>query len=246
MKKIIACLAVLLLCASLALPVVAASNEFTPSVSNKPAPEIVPGTNPDGDPVIGVFYDDEGQIVDYAEDGCLVITPVSEATTSTEIPDAEEALLLDVYAKLTSGEMKLPYDKVDASMNESNMVIRDLFSAVFVCDDHPVLLAPDGIVFSFDLDLGVGANEKVIIMTYNDGEWNPVEKVVNNGDGTVTLTVEHLCPIAISVPAENKPPVQTGDNSGADLTLWFAMAVVALVAVAALSVVYIKTNKKHN
>ena len=51
MKKFIACLAVLMLCATMFLPVMAAEAEFTPSVTNKPAPTIVPVMDPDGNPL---------------------------------------------------------------------------------------------------------------------------------------------------------------------------------------------------
>ena len=51
-------------------------------------------------------------------------------------------------------------------------------------------------------DLGIMPGIDVIVMTYDEvtGEWDPIVKSVNNGDGTVTCTFEHLCAIAFSVP----------------------------------------------
>jgi hypothetical protein len=81
-------------------------------------------------------------------------------------------------------------------------------------------------------------------MTYKNNEWNPVVSTVNNGDGTVTCTFEHLCPVEFSVKTADEPPVQTGDDSGKDLLLWGAVAAVALVAIVVLTVVTFRGSKK--
>jgi len=36
-------------------------------------------------------------------------------------------------------------------------------------------------------------------MSYVNGEWIPAEEIINNGDGTVTITFKQLCPVAIAV-----------------------------------------------
>lgn len=245
MKRIIAILAVLMLCMTMVLPVAAAENEFTPSVTNKPAPEIVPGEDPEGDPAIGLLWDD-GQIIGYVYEGCLVITPVSEAESSTEIPEESREILMDVYEKLTKGEMTLPYELVDPKLNPGNMVIRDLFDATFVCSDHPALLAKDGVTLELTFDLNVKPGVDVVVMTYIDGKWAPIESSVNNGDGTVTCVFEEICPIAFAVKTADEPPVQTGDDSGKDLLLWGAIAVAALLAIIVLTVVSFRGNKKKS
>lgn len=242
MKKFIACLAVLMLCATMILPVMATAEVFTPSVSNKPAPEVVPVPDPDGKPAVGVVLDGDGEIVDYVYDDCIVITPVSEAATSTRIPDAAEALLLDVYAKLTKGEMTIPYEKHDSALNSSNMVIRDLYDVSFLCEEHPEMLAPKGIVFQVKFDLGVAADVDVFAMTYKNGEWNPIIDLVNNGDGTVTCTFEDFCPVEFSVKTKVTPPVQTGDQG--NMGLWILLAAVSVCGIAVLSVIYFKGSKK--
>lgn len=244
MKRMIAIFVVLMLCATMVLPVAAANNEFTPSVTNKPAPEIVPVTDPDGNPALAVLCDGDGQIISYVYEDCLIVTPVSEAKTSTEIPDHAEQLLLDVYNKLTSGQMTLPYELVDPKLNAGNMVIRDLFDATFVCGDHPEALAEDGVTMKLTFDLNVKPGVDVVAMTYVDGQWVPAERSVNNGDGTVTCVFEEICPIAFAVKTAEQPPVQTGDDSGEDLMLWGTVAVVALVAIVVLTVVAVRSKKK--
>ena len=243
MKKIIAIVVALMLCAAMVMPAAAAGNEFTPSVSNKPAPEIVPVVDPDGNPAIGVLCDGDGQIIDYVYEDCLIITPVSEAKTSTEIPDYAEKVLLDVYGKLTSGEMTIPYEKHDSKLNTGNMVIRDLFDATFICTEHPDMLEPQGVTLRIIFDLNVAKDVEVYAMTYKNNEWNPIVSTVNNGDGTVTCTFEKLCPVEFSVKTAEEPPVQTGDDSGKDLLLWGSVAAVALVAIVVLAVVGFRGKK---
>lgn len=242
MKRVIACVAVLTLLVSLFVPVMAAEEKFTPSVANKPAPEIVPVTDPDGKPAIGVIRDEDGDIVSYVYEGCLVVTPIDGIEEATGIPADAKELLLQVYNKLKDGEMKLPYDKYDEGLESDDMVIRDLFDASWLCTDHPELLEEDGNVLEIKFDLGVKKGVDVYAMTYVDGEWNPIVKTVNNGDGTVTCTFDEICPIAFSVRAEDSTPEQTGDIFEYH---WLIIAGVALAAIVALTVVYVVDSKKR-
>ncbi len=250
MKKLIALLTVFVLCAAMVLPAYAADG-FTPSVTNKPAPEIVPVTDPDGNPAVAIVKDETGEIISYVYEGCIVITPVAEATTSTLIPDDAEELLLDVYAKLLSGEMTLPYAEA-FGLDASKMVIRDLFDVSFLCNadsvvDHPTMLAPKGVTIEVVFDLNVAADEEVYCMTYKNDAWGAVVSCKNNGDGTVTVVAEDFCPVSFSVETEDepvKPPVQTGDDSGQQLMLWGGVALICLIAVVALTVIYSRGMKK--
>ncbi len=257
MKRMIALVVALMVCAALVLP--AAASTFTPSVTYKDAPQIVPVpgvTDPEGNPALGEIWKDD-IFFEYLYDGCLVITSVAEAQTSTQIPEDAKNLLLEVYEKLSNGEMKLPYEKL--GLNPDNMVIRDLFDATFLCGNdhyavnHPEMLEPEGTVIKLTFDIGVDASEKVYTMTYKQGEWNPIVETVNNGDGTVTCTFEKLCPVVFCVETAdeggddeggsgNKPGdddddenSKTGDES---ITLWIVTASVSLVAIVALVVIY--------
>lgn len=248
MKKIIACLTVLLLCVSLVIP--AAAAEFTPSVTQKPAPGVVTTPDPDGNPSFGVLLDDDGQIISYIYGGCLVITGISEVKDSDKIPEDAKKLLLEIYEKLTGGEMSLPYEQYDPDMNPGNMVIRDLFDATFLCDEHPEMLEDDGVSMKVTLDIGVKPDTEVVTMVYIDNQWKPVVSTVNNGDGTITCVLEELCPIAISVPVEEEEPGTptpgTGDDSGNQLIIWGAVALVALAAIVVLVVVGLRGSKKND
>lgn len=249
MKKVIALLTVLVLCAALVVPAFAA-NEFTPSVNNKPAPDVVPGTTPDGKTYIAELLDDVKETVDYVWEGDIVVTPISQVDTSEKIPEAARDTMKDVYVKLSSGEMTIPYEQIYGSeMENKNMVIRDLFDVSFPSTSCHEYLEPDNTFMRVTFDLGVAANQTVYATLYKNGEWVSAEECKNNGDGTVTIVVEDFCPVAFSVEVESDKPVtppQTGDQAGDNLYIWIIVAAVSLLAVVVLSVVYFKGNKKAN
>lgn len=254
MKRIVALLLMLTLCISLASPVYAAGNDFVPSITYKGKPEIVPVVPEDGGEddkvIIGVVRDkvespdDKEGFRSYIHEGCLVITPVAEAETSKAIPRESADELLYVYKELSEGRMKLPYEKAEDYKGE-NMVILELLDGTWLCGgeaydhDHPAEVAPDGVVFDITFDLGVAPDAKLIVMTYTDGEWEPIVDVQNNGDGTVKCTFEHLCPIAISIA--NGGPVEETESSNS--LLWMIALLAALAGVVAVIVGYKKKKK---
>lgn len=239
-KRIFAVLMVALLCTAMVVSV--SADVFTPSVTNKPAPELVPVVDPDGNPRPGYITDKDDNIVGYLDGDCLVITSVFEAQTDSDIPAEAKSTLLSVYEKLVKGEMTLPYNLHNPNYDSDDMVIRDLFDITFLCGDHPEQLEDAGVVLVLTFDLGVKADEDVSVMTYKEGAWNDIEKITNNGDGTVTCVFEHLCPVAFSVATGSTPPGQTGDIP--TVGIMGIVALVALLAIAALTVLYIRSTKK--
>ena len=133
MKRGISLLVVLVFCLSLVCPVFA--DEFVPSITDKGAPEIVTIKDNEGKDAIGEIIDENGKVIGYLYEDCLVITPVSQAKTSTRIPDDAEELLLEVYDKLCDGSMSLPYEKFNANLDPAKMVIRDLFDVSWLCGE---------------------------------------------------------------------------------------------------------------
>lgn len=238
MKRAIALTLMLMLCVSLAVPAYAAENGFVPSITYKGEPDIVP-VEPG---IIGIVRED-GDIISHIYEDCLLITPVSEAQTSTQIPEEAANTLLYVYEALSSGAMELPYDKVPGCDGRS-MVILELVDATWLCGgdnsdhDHPTEVAPKGVVFEVTFDLGVAADALVTVMTYKNEEWNPIANVVNNGDGTVTCTFEDLCPVAFSVGDVATEAPKTLDNA----MPWMLVMVASL---AALVVMFLSLRKKQ-
>ena len=248
MKKGIGLLLVLILCISLVSPAYAAEDDFVPSITYKGSPELVPQENDGGELVIGIVRENKeekkDEIISYVYGGCLLLTPVAEAETSQAIPNKAAEELLYVYKELSEGRMKLPYDKVEDYKGE-NMVILELLDASWLCGgavsehDHPTEVEPDGIVFDITFDLGVASDAKVIVMTNNDGEWEPIVDTQNNGDGTVKCSFEHLCPIAISI-AQGSPVAETESSNA---LVWMAVLLAALVGVVGVIMGYKKKKK---
>ncbi len=233
MKKLICLLTVLALAVAFACPVFAA-DAFVPSISEKDEPDIVP----DDEGVMGEIKGEDG-VIDKVEEGCLVITPISEAETSTEIPEDAREELLYVYKELLSGDMTLPYEQ--DGLDPETMVIRELIDASWLCEEHPAMLEPEGVTIDLTFDIGVDADTKVYVYVYIDGVWTAVP-VVNNGDGTVTCTFEELCPIAFCVAAgTGKPPVQTGDEFNP--TIWIVLLAVSAAALVGVVVMRRKLVK---
>ncbi len=235
MKRIISLITVIAFCMSL-LFCVASAADFVPSIGDKDHPEIIP--EPDGS--IAQIVDTDDTVIDVVGSDCLIITPVSEADTSAQIPTDAKQELLDVYDQLVKGEMTLPYDD---SVDPDDMVIRDLFDLSFLCDEHPEMLDNGG-KLRVNFDLGVQAGDTVICMVYVDGQWVPVE-LFNNGDGSVTCLFTDVCPVVFAVKQSETPP-DTGDHLGGSVALWISLMVLSAGAIVAFAVVFGKKNLKEN
>ncbi|MBP1569046.1 MAG: hypothetical protein J6J07_07095 [Oscillospiraceae bacterium] len=191
MKKIISIVLAMIMVFAIGATAFAAT--FTPSVED-PHGAINARILEDGEFIEGIIFGKK----------CLIVTHISEADDAIPELDEEMALLKDVYKKLLSGEMKIPYEK--AGFNSANMTLIDLYDATFLCQEHPIMLEPEGVVIEITFKVNVPAGKEVCVMTYKNGQWIPAEEVTNNGNGTVTCVFEHLCPIAFAV--------ETGSGSG--------------------------------
>ena len=246
MKKIVCLMTVLLLCASLVVPAFAAEDDFVPSITYKPNPEIVPVEGEDGEEYIGVIRNKEGEILDYFDHGCLMVTPIADVwDEEIEVSDNVEELLLFVYNGLGDGSLNIPYEELEvADLDVDNMVIRDLFDARWICEEHGKMVEAEGVTFEITFDLGVVADAQIYVMTYDEDtkEWSPIVKTVNNGDGTVTCTFEHLCAVAFSMPiaATNVPSDEVPTHN---VLPWF---IVLLLAVVGVVVILVTKNKKKS
>lgn len=245
MKKFVCLLTVLVLCMGLAVPAFAAENDFVPSITYKPNPEIVPVVGEDGEEYIGVIRDKDGKVKDYAGHGCIMVTPIAHVwDEEIEVAPVVEELLLYVYNELNAGSMKIPYEKHAAELDAANMVIRDLFDARWVCQEHRDMIEGEGITFEITFDLGVVADAEIFVMTYDEAakDWSPIVKTVNNGDGTVTCTFEHLCAIEFSMPVAGAPSAPSENvQEPANLLPWFILLILALIAIV---VILVARNKK--
>lgn len=226
MRRIICLLGVLLVCATLVCPALAADT-FVPSISYKDGPKVRSA-------ILG------GNDVK----NCVVVTSIGQAENkSTDITQEARDELLDVYAKLSNGSMKPPVEGyvvrelVDVSFKQTACVENESHN----CAEE---LAKDGTTIKVTFDLGVAKSTEVVVKTYINGAWEDVVAVTNNGDGTVTVEFEHFCPVAFCVEqGAEVPPSQTGDEAGQNMFLWIALMVASLAAIVVLVVLGRKRAK---
>ena len=217
MKKIACVLLTLVLLCAFAVPAFAVDGVFTPSVGYKDGPEIEDSTY-------------EGEDEDLGE--CLVVTSVSQAqNNTTDIPEEKREQLLEVYEALSNNTLQLPEEYGD-------MVVRDLIDVSFVGHsgdhDHEHEEEKNATV-QIRFALGVPVGVEVGVMSYIDGAWVMAENIVNNGDGTVTCTLNTNGPVAFCVPRGTSDlPADTGDAVGRMLWFWIALMAASSVALTGL------------
>ena len=228
MKRLFCMLMVLVIAMSIALPV-AAADTFVPSITYKDGPDINTATMNGGD-----------------VKSCLVVTSISKAKSkSTDITQSDRDLLLDVYKKLNSGEMKLPIEN-------DKYVIRELVDVSFksgsciASHDHEEWLKKDNTSVTVDFKLGVKSSAKVLVLVYVDNKWVPAEKVTNRGNGNVTVVFEEICPVAFCVDADSQvTPPQTGDTAGQRIILWGSVMAGSVAALLILLVVFKRSGREE-
>ena len=172
----------------------------------------------------------------------------------SQIPAEEKETLLKEYNDFATGKKKLSdveglddYAKkvLGEGKDADDFVIRDFFDASMICDDKKEL-EKDGTTIDLTFKTGIPKDTPVAAMVFVDGEWKLIEKVVNNGDGTITCTFEELCPIAFLVPSESVDAgvgtPTTGDD--ANIVIWSAVAVVSLGLIIALVILYRSKKNK--
>ncbi len=222
MKKVLSCVLVIMML-TFTFTMVASGAGFVPSVSYKPAPEIV-------------------DIVDHEHDDCIIITPVSEAEESKDLPQEKKDALLEQYEKLSDPDIKISELVPDF---EDDLVVKDLFDVTIICSEINENLHEDGYNFDVVLKTPVAEDAEIYAMIYVDGKWSKIP-VVNNGDGTITITLEGEGIIALLVPAEDvdMETPETGDNS--NVLLWTAIMLSALALIVVLVIVNRRITAKED
>lgn len=240
MRKLICLIVTLVLCLSMVMPAMAAENEFVPSIEYKYGLE-----------VIDVEFDGE------KINPCLIVSSLKQAAEkTTDITQHDRDLLQRVYEMLLSGEMTLPLDY--------KYVIRDLVDVSFKYNDcrnnlfhtdKAGRLAEDGTTLKVTFKMGIGANEKLQVLVFMEGkaaarsgsqkvngQWVPAKSVTNNGDGTVTVEFEDICPVAFVVE-KNETIAPTGDPVGENLVFWVIAMVVCAAGIVVLTTMKFRKKK---
>ncbi|MDP4125015.1 MAG: hypothetical protein Q8917_18240 [Bacillota bacterium] len=219
-KKIMSILAVVLLIPCLAF-FTGASN-FTPSVQAKDAPKIVVKQSGSSS-VYGELIDKDGKTTSQLTDsGMILVTPLSKAGTSDE--DIKNSLN-SAYGKVKGASSLSTLVKglsdaikaLDPDFSAKDLVARDLFN---VTTRGNIAQITENNKLRVTFDLGVSATDAVIVtMCKGDSNWPVLDSknVVNNGDGTVTVTFSELGTVLIIVegtPAAVVPGMSSGNDLG--------------------------------
>ncbi len=210
MKRIASVFIAIIMILSLSCAVFA--DEFVPSIGEKGEPELA-----------GIQLIQNGEIVGSVDETCLLMTAISRVNLSEEIPEDAADLLLQVYRALRNGTTNLPL------LENEELVIRDMMDISMLCEECSDLLNMDGVSLQLTFDLGVAANEVVKAFCYKNDQWSPIAGVVNNGDGTVTCTFDHLCPVVFAISTMNDVD-NSGDAFRSELIFWTVAMMVSAVA----------------
>ena len=176
MKKIISLVLVLMLCVALSATAMAG---FAPSVTYEEEAKAF----------LTEATFDEGIVTEKL----IVTTELDAEEKTTAISQEERDLLLDVIKQVEEETMVIPFSE--------GFVLRELVCIDFVPEaaDMAEELKEEGVTLTATFDLGVDADVEVEVFSYIDGEWIAAVSVTNNGDGTVTVVFEDICPVAFAI-----------------------------------------------
>lgn len=223
MRNIVKICITLLMILVMAVPTFAA--DFVPSIGEKPSPEIEKGEIVDGD----------GNKVEDLSGGDIIITPIG-GVDDADIPQSAKDKLKESYDELLNGDLsdiEGLIDKLKEALGDEadadDLTIRDLFD-VTVTDPDILEIIKDGGKLKVTFNVNMDADEFLAVLVYVDGKWVLASNYIINADGTVTVFMDQLGPVAFLTAArdmyadgQNIPA--TGD--AANLTLWAGAGVVA-------------------
>lgn len=244
MKRIFTLVIAIVLMLTLTLSATAA--EFVESVTNKGAPQLVVIDQLNGKDVVGFITDADGNQLSAEFIECLIITSVAEAETDPDIPEDAKKLLLDLYKQMTADDAKLSElcpaldelvkEQLGEDASADDLVVKDFFDITDICDEIATFLPQHGATLDLTFEVGIGANEYIVAMVYVDGEWVPAVSTTNNGDGTVTVVFDKICPVAFLVPGSgsNFSTVSPTTSDMSDAILWSFVMLCSLVTIVAL------------
>jgi hypothetical protein len=214
-KRIIALFAVILLIPCLAFA--ASASAFTPSVQAKDAPKLVAKQTGSG-AFYGELLDKDGKTTNQiTNNGTVIITPLSQADSSGS--DTKNSLK-SAYDKI-KGTTSLS-DLINGLVNSINNLDPDFSVKDLVARDLFNITAKDTQItennkLRVTFDLGISATDPVIFAMCNgDKNWRAIDSknVVNNGDGTVTVTFSETGTVLVVIEGDSAATVPGMSSSG--------------------------------
>ena len=245
MKKLLASVMAIVMALTITISATAAS--FVPSIENKGAPDLIVLDEDDQGFIVGDITDKDGNKVSTEYSECFIITPIADALDPNKnVPDSIRVPLVEQYEIVCDESTKLSElcpdlndivkEKWDKDKNADDLIIKDFFDISGNCTNIEEHLSEDGNTLELTFKVGVSADTFITAMIYVDGKWQPVVDTINNGDGTVTIKFQDICPVAFLVPGtgENMSVVSPTTADTSSILVWGGVMVIALVAIIGL------------
>lgn len=246
MKKVIRILVVLF--AVVALSTSALADNFTPSVEQKGAPDIVVVEDSKGNEVAAVIVNPNNEEVAGVPTGDIIITSVADADKAeneeikTDLKAAQEQIknISNIADLVPDQKEELEKQVKDAGLKVENLVVRDMVDITLTGEyaDH---LKVEGNTITITFKLGIGANEFLSVLhNYEADKWEMIAsdrvKVLENGD--VQVTFDSLSPVAFVVDTVQ----HTGEE--ADDYGWLLYVLIGAAVVVVVIIIILVAKKK--
>ncbi len=235
-----------------AMSVTAFAARFTPSVVDKPAPEVVTQTDSQGNEVSAIIRDAAGNEVAGVSATDMVVTPVSDTGS---LDPATKAKMDAAYNEIQSvgnlselsADLNDVLREVDPDLTADDVVVRDMFDVTIsgAAAEH---LSQPGNSITIRFHLSGNVDSLAAVLHYTDGNtWEtiPNARVIRIDENTVDVVFTSLSPIAflfdagaLGVDPAAPPSPKTGDMAS------YAMAYVAAGVVAASAVAFAVKKKR--
>ena len=235
------------------ITVSASAVTFVESITNKGAPELVVIDQIEGKDVVGFVTTPDGEFITSEFEDCFDIYSM-EDVIKDKTPDDVEDEMNKAYDELSKPDANLSdicpgldevvKEKWGPDKSADDLVVRDFFYIDEKCGEFQDAFK-NGNTIDLTFRVNIPAGTFFTAMVYVDGKWQPVVDAFNNGDGTVTVKFDKLCPVAFLVPRTqlnaDKVSPTTGDMTS--VAIWGSVLVVSLLAITGL-VIY--RRKRYN
>lgn len=204
---------------------------FTPSVSGKPAPSIVPVEGSDGEQYVGYIRNRNGDVeIGIPDENYIIVTSVAERDYIADILTHEhlewgyESILNvenvgDLVSDSDDGTIEAELDatlaELGLDMTHEQLVVKDLFE-VTAYGDYLEYLYNEDYYVEVTFDANIDPDKALVVIHSEDSvHWHvhPIEEFAVSEAGTVTLKMYDLGAVAFLVEAEEEVNAETAVQS---------------------------------
>lgn len=179
---------------------------FTPSVEDKGAPEIIVSEDEKGNEVVAIIRDEKDEEVVGVPTGELIVTSVAKAKEATEeikgkLEYAKKQIQDASSIKDLVPEVEGVLKEIKSDAKVENLTVRDLFD-VTLTGTYEEELKKEGNTVTVKFDLKLKPDATLMVLHNISGDnWEiiPNDRVVRHTDGSVSVTFDSLSPVAFVV-----------------------------------------------